>query len=178
MLGGFIMHEKHHHHTKTTVNCAVITVSDTRTEETDQSGKQMVDMLQSAGHSVTFYKIVADEKAHIQQVLQEATASKGVEAVLINGGTGIAERDVTIEAIQPLFTKEIPGFGELFRLLSFQFDIGTASMLSRATSGVVNRCVVFSTPGSTKAVKLAMEKLILPELGHAVSEVKKDLPAK
>lgn len=158
-----------------TVNCAVLTVSDTRTKETDKSGAFIMELLQSEGHRIKQYEIIQDEIMLIQQKLREMTATKEIDAIIINGGTGISNRDVTIEAIQPLLKKELPGFGELFRMLSYQLDIGSASILSRAIAGVINHCIVFSTPGSTKAVKLAMEKLILPELGHAVGEVKKDM---
>ncbi|GGA80990.1 MogA/MoaB family molybdenum cofactor biosynthesis protein [Ornithinibacillus halotolerans] len=169
------MLSKHRNQAKKSVNCAVLTVSDTRTKETDKSGKIIIDLLEKDGHRVNHYKIIPDEKSEIKETLKDITALKEIDAVLINGGTGISSRDVTIEAIQPLFTKEVPGFGELFRMLSYEFDIGSASMLSRATCGVVNNRIVFSTPGSSKAVKLAMEKLILPELSHAVKEITKDL---
>jgi molybdopterin adenylyltransferase len=165
----------HRQHAKLSVKCAVITISDTRTKETDKSGKLMMEFLKSNGHEVLQYDIIPDERTIIQETVKGVTASKDVEAVLLNGGTGISARDVTIEAIQPMFTKEIPGFGELFRMLSYQLDIGSASLLSRAIAGVINNRIVFSTPGSQGAVKLAMEKLILPELGHAVREVTKDL---
>jgi len=156
-------------------SCAVITVSDTRTKDTDKSGKLMIDLLETSNHQVNFYEIVQDDKQRIQNAVKQATQQENIEAILINGGTGISMRDVTIESIEPLFDKELPGFGELFRYLSYELDIGSASMLSRATCGVVNNRIVFSTPGSSGAVKLAMEKLILPELGHAVREIKKDL---
>lgn len=169
------MLKDHRQNALPSVKCAVITVSDTRTKETDKSGKLMIELLELEGHKISQYEIISDEKTLIQETLKGVTANNEVHAVLINGGTGIANRDVTIEAIQPLFSKEIPGFGELFRMLSYQFDIGSASMLSRAIAGVINNRIVFSTPGSSKAVNLAMKKLILPELGHAVNELKKDL---
>jgi molybdopterin adenylyltransferase len=169
------MLQDHRRDATRSVKCAVITVSDTRTQETDKSGKLMIEFLENEGHEVRQYEIIPDEKTIIQENVKGMAASSDVEAILLNGGTGISYRDVTIEAIQPLFSKEIPGFGELFRMLSYQLDIGSASMLSRATSGVINNRIVFSTPGSRGAVKLAMEKLILPELGHAVREVTKDL---
>jgi molybdopterin adenylyltransferase len=165
---------EHRQHGNRSVKCAVLTVSDTRTEETDTSGKMMKEYLEQQGHEIQQYEIIPDDITIIQETLKGITANNHVEAVLINGGTGVSYRDVTIEAIEPLFSKEIPGFGELFRMLSYQIDIGSASMLSRAIAGVVNNRIVFSTPGSSKAVKLAMEKLILPELGHAVREVTKD----
>ncbi|WP_042148568.1 molybdenum cofactor biosynthesis protein B [Paucisalibacillus sp. EB02] len=169
------MLKNHRQHAKHSVKCAVITVSDTRTKETDKSGKLMIEFLESNGHMVLQYNIIPDEKTIIQETVKGVTSSSDVEAVLINGGTGISSRDVTVEAILPMFDKQIPGFGELFRMLSYQLDIGSASMLSRAIAGVINNKIVFSTPGSRGAVELAMEKLILNELGHAVREVTKDL---
>ncbi|WP_047982225.1 MogA/MoaB family molybdenum cofactor biosynthesis protein [Ornithinibacillus contaminans] len=166
---------EHRKNSARSVSCGVITVSDTRTIETDKSGQLMMEMLQGADHEIREYTIVPDIQSDIQTAVTAFTTNQEIEAVIINGGTGIAKRDITIEAIQPLFTKEISGFGELFRMLSYQFDIGPASMLSRAIAGIINERVVFATPGSKKAVQLAMEKLILPELGHAVSEVTKDL---
>src|SRR5690606_1579664 len=118
---------------------------------------------------------VRDEKNEIQANLLKAANDDRVEAVIFNGGTGISQRDITIESIQPFFTKELPGVGEIFRYLSFVDDIGSKSILSRAVAGVVNNRIVFSIPGSTAAVKLAMEKLILPELHHIVKEIHKDL---
>jgi molybdopterin adenylyltransferase len=172
------MLEEHRRNAKESVICAVMTVSDTRTKDTDKSGKLIVDLLQESGNEVCHYQIVPDEKVAIQEAIEVIISDTHAEVLILNGGTGISFRDVTVEAIQPLFTKEIPGFGELFRILSYQLDIGSASMLSRAVAGVVNHRVIFATPGSTKAVKLAMEKLILPELSHVVREVSKDLNGK
>ncbi|WP_339215615.1 MogA/MoaB family molybdenum cofactor biosynthesis protein [Ornithinibacillus sp. FSL M8-0202] len=172
------MLQEHRENERASVKCSVMTVSDTRTKETDKSGKLIIQLLEAEGHRITHYDIVRDEKRLIQEMVKGVTIRQDVDVVLINGGTGISERDVTIEAIQPLFTKEIPGFGELFRMLSYQSDIGSASMLSRATAGVMNNRIVFSTPGSPKAVQLAMEKLILPELGHVLKEVTKDIDEK
>lgn len=157
------------------VRCKVITVSDTRTEETDKSGKLMMEMLESAGHKIVDYVIVKDEAVPIKAEVLKGCSNSEVDVVLTNGGTGIAKRDVTIETVQSLFDKEIPGFGEIFRMLSYQEDIGSAALLSRAAAGVVNDRAVFSTPGSTGAVRLAMDKLIIPEIGHVVRELTKDL---
>ncbi|MGG0789114.1 MogA/MoaB family molybdenum cofactor biosynthesis protein [Peribacillus simplex] len=157
------------------VRCMVITVSDTRNEETDKSGALMMELLKSKGHEVTDYVIVKDEWKAIQDAVNSGSQSSTVDVILTNGGTGIANRDVTIEAVKELMTKEIPGFGEIFRMLSYQEDIGSAAILSRAIAGVVNNKAVFSTPGSSGAVRLAMNKLILPELGHVVGELRKDL---
>jgi molybdopterin adenylyltransferase len=158
-----------------TVYCKVITVSDTRNIETDKSGKLMMDLLEQAGHSIVDYVIVKDEEIPIKEEILKGCEREDIEVILTNGGTGIAKRDVTIETVQGLLDKEIVGFGELFRMLSYQEDIGSAAILSRAIAGVVKDKAVFSTPGSTGAVKLAMNKLILPEIGHVVREIKKDL---
>ena len=165
----------HHKGVQKKVLCAVITVSDTRTKETDKSGKLMIDLLSDANHQVNHYEIISDDEEVIEDTIKIVMHRDDIEAILINGGTGISQRDVTMETIVPLLDKELPGFGELFRYLSYQFDIGSASMLSRAIAGVANNRILFSTPGSTGAVRLAMEKLILPELGHAVKEIHKDL---
>ncbi|WP_085992595.1 MogA/MoaB family molybdenum cofactor biosynthesis protein [Oceanobacillus senegalensis] len=169
------MLSKHRKEAKANVRCAVLTVSDTRMKETDKSGKRIMDLLIENDHQVPLYRIVPDDKEQIRMIVEKAMYSDKLEAVIINGGTGIAYRDVTIESVEPLFDKHLPGFGELFRFLSFQYDIGTASILSRATCGVANNCLIFSIPGSTGAVTLAMEKLILPEIGHMVKEIHKDV---
>ncbi|MBB6454040.1 molybdenum cofactor biosynthesis protein B [Salirhabdus euzebyi] len=169
------MLEQHRKSSPKQVNCAVITVSDSRNKETDKSGKLLHELLYQENHQVNFYKIVPDEQSVIQGVVEKQIADESIEAIIINGGTGIAMRDVTIESVQPMLDKELPGFGELFRYLSYKLDIGSASMLSRSIAGVANQTAIFSIPGSTGAVKLAMEKLILPELGHMVMELKKDL---
>jgi len=147
------------------VRCAVITASDTRTEETDTSGKKIKDLLAAADHPVVAYRILKDEPAQITAAVHALLDRADVDAILINGGTGIAPRDTTFEAVQGLLEKEISGFGELFRMLSYQ-DIGSAAMMTRATAGVAKGKVVVSLPGSTGAVELGMTKLILPELGH------------
>lgn len=157
------------------VNCKVITVSDTRTKETDKSGKLMIDLLENAGHKIVDYVIVKDEAEPIQDEIVKGCAKEEIDVILTNGGTGIAKRDVTIETVEKLLDKEIVGFGEIFRMLSYQEDIGSAAILSRAIAGVVKNKAVFSTPGSTGAVKLAMNKLILPEIGHVVREIQKDI---
>ncbi|MFP7299501.1 molybdenum cofactor biosynthesis protein B [Neobacillus niacini] len=157
------------------VNCKVITVSDTRNKDTDKSGRVMMEMLTEAGHAIVDYVIVKDEAEPIKEAIVNGCEREDIDVILTNGGTGIAKRDVTIETVQGLLEKEIVGFGELFRMLSYQEDIGSAAILSRAIAGVVKDKAVFSTPGSTGAVKLAMNKLILPEIGHVVREIKKDI---
>ena len=165
-------HLEHKAHGHTGLACAVITVSDTRTPETDHSGQLVRRLLEEAGHRVCAYHIIKDEPGQIRPLLQALLAGAEAQAVLINGGTGIARRDVTFDAIQGLLEKQLPGFGELFRSLSYQ-EIGSAALLSRALAGTAGDKVVFSTPGSTAAVRLAMEKLILPELPHIVFELHK-----
>lgn len=150
-----------------TVRLAVLTVSDTRTTTTDTSGALIADLAAAAGHTLVFREIRPDEPEALRGVLREWLSNPEVEAVLITGGTGIAGRDETVDTLLPIFDKQLPGYGELFRMLSFQ-EIGAAAMLSRAVAGVCGRTVVFLMPGSRAAVKLAMERLILPELAHVV----------
>lgn len=157
------------------VTCKVITVSDTRTVETDKSGQLMISLLKENGHVIGDYVIVKDSREEITREVLRGCIDDRVDIILTNGGTGIAKRDVTIETVQALFEKEISGFGELFRMLSYTEDTGSAAILSRAIAGVIQNKAIFSTPGSTGAVGLAMNKLILPELGHIVRELKKDL---
>ena len=148
-----------------TVRCAIITLSDTRTEETDTSGRRIKELLAEQGQPVVSYQILKDEPEQITAVVQALLAQPDVDAIITNGGTGIAPRDTTFEAIQGLLEKEISGFGEMFRMLSYA-DIGASAMLTRATAGVANGKVIISLPGSTGAVELGMTKLVLPELGH------------
>jgi molybdenum cofactor biosynthesis protein B len=155
------------------VTCKIITVSDTRTEDTDKSGKAIINYLEQANHKVAEYIIVKDEQAQIKSEIITGFENQDIDVVLINGGTGISKRDVTIETVQPLIEKEIIGFGELFRMLSYTEDIGSAAMMSRAIAGISGSTAVFSMPGSTGAVKLAMEKLIIPELPHVLREIRK-----
>ena len=154
------------------VPCFVLTVSDTRTLETETSGRAIADLLTGAGHTVVARTIVRDDPVDVRRIVGDAVASSGARAVITTGGTGIARRDSTYEALTAIFDKQIDGFGELFRMLSFE-EIGPAAMLSRATAGAVNGCAVFLLPGSEAAVRLAMERLILPELGHIVGELTK-----
>jgi len=150
------------------VRCAVITVSDTRRLDTDVSGQTVVELLQTAGHTVVERELIPDEPMEMNMLVLRLADTDEVEAILLTGGTGVAARDQTPETLSRLFTKELPGYGELLRMLSYQ-EIGPAAMLSRALGGVIDSTVVLAMPGSTAAVRLAMEKLILPELGHLVS---------
>jgi molybdopterin adenylyltransferase len=164
-------HAAHEHkaHAPVHVSAFVVTCSDSRAAAQDDSGRVLREGLESAGHTVCGYRVVRDEAEAIRAALAEAQAA-GARAVLFNGGTGIGRRDVTVETLQPLFEKTLPGFGELFRALSYR-DIGSPAMMSRAVAGTYQGMVVFALPGSPQAVRLALEKLILPELGHAVREL-------
>ncbi|NOX58463.1 MAG: molybdenum cofactor biosynthesis protein MoaB [Planctomycetes bacterium] len=150
------------------VRCCVITVSDTRTVDTDTGGKLIISRLEAAGHLIHNYDILKDEPATIAKHVRELCSATACHAILLTGGTGLSARDSTVEAIEPLLQKQLDGFGELFRMLSYE-QVGAAAMLSRAVAGVLNRTVIFLMPGSPEAVGLAMDKLILPELGHIVS---------
>jgi molybdenum cofactor biosynthesis protein B len=158
---------EHRAHAPRAVGCVVCTISDSKTEATDTSGRLLREGLAAAGHVVVDYRLVRDEPGEIQAVLDAACADPRVQAVLFTGGTGIAARDQTYEAIEALLDKRLPGFGELFRMLSYQ-EVGPAAMLSRAQAGVRRGRAVFSLPGSPAACRLALERLILPELPHLV----------
>ena len=151
----------------TPVRCAILTISDTRTEETDTSGALMRQLLEEAGHEVVSKRIIPDEPDRIEALVQEL--AQNASCILTNGGTGISPRDTTFEVLERMIDKPLPGFGELFRMLSYE-EIGAGAMLSRATAGLMGPTLIFSTPGSRNAVRLAMEKLILPELRHLVWE--------
>lgn len=155
--------------TRGAVRLAVITVSDTRTPETDKNGQWLQEQIGAAGHAVVAYRIVKDEPTELDAVLGELLATDA-QVLLFNGGTGIAPRDNTYDALAGRLEKTLPGFGEIFRMLSYE-QVGAAAMLSRAVAGVIQGRVVFSTPGSHAAVKLAWEKLIAPELHHLAWEV-------
>ena len=154
------------------LDCLVLTVSDSRTLETDSAGKAIQQALEGAGHRVEERRIVPDEPEAIRAAVLRAIARPDVDAVIVTGGTGVSPRDSTPEVVEPLLEKQITGFGELFRTLSFQ-EIGAAAMLSRALAGTANRTALFVTPGSSGAVRLAMERLILPELGHLVGQLRR-----
>jgi molybdenum cofactor biosynthesis protein B len=149
------------------VRCAVLTVSDTRTVATDTSGALILERVEGAGHVAVDRRIVPDEPGRIEALVSDWLAAGNVDCVLITGGTGIAPRDQTFEAISRLLTKTVPGFGELFRMLSYQ-EIGAAAMLSRAVGGLIDDMLLFAMPGSRAAVDLAMSRLIVPVLPHAV----------
>jgi molybdenum cofactor biosynthesis protein B len=152
------------------IRCFVITVSDTRVESTDTSGQTIKSLLSNGGHQTNGYRIVKDEPVQIDALLNEALASENVDAVIVNGGTGIAPRDGTFEVVSRFLEKKLDGFGEIFRYLSY-LDIGSAAIMSRAAAGTARGKILISLPGSKGAVSLAMEKLILPELCHMVSQL-------
>ena len=154
------------------IRCAVIAVSDTRTLETDTGGRTVVEHLTGAGHVVAERHVVPDEPERMRPLLRELCGRGDVDAVLLTGGTGITQRDQTYETVCGLLTKPLPGYGELFRMLSYQ-EIGAAAMLSRAVGGLIDRTVVLTMPGSPAAVRLAMDQVILPELGHLVREAQR-----
>ena len=154
------------------VGCFVLTVSDTRTPETDTSGRAIRELLATAGHSVAGHAIVRDEPAQVCEQVLEQCRTTATQVIITTGGTGITSRDGTYEAVNGLLDKRLDGFGELFRALSFQ-EIGSAAMMSRATAGTVSGKVIFVLPGSENAVRLAMTRLIIPELTHVVQQVQK-----
>jgi molybdenum cofactor biosynthesis protein B len=161
---------EHKAHAPRSIGCWVLTISDTKTPETDTSGALIRDLLTAAGHQVVGSGIVRDEPADVQRVIREACRHPGVQAVILTGGTGITSRDSTFEAVETMLDKRLPGFGELFRMLSYG-DVGAAAMLSRAQMGIHARRIVVSLPGSPNACRLALEKLLVPELPHLVREV-------
>ena len=153
--------------------CAIVTLSDTRTEATDTSGKRIGELLEAEKHAVSHYHVIPDDPARLRALLDGLLADANVDVILTNGGTGISTRDQTIDVVVEKIALALPGFGELFRMLSYG-QIGSGAMLSRAIGGVsANGKLLFTMPGSTKAVELAMTKLILPELGHLLGELRK-----
>ncbi|MEB6171607.1 molybdenum cofactor biosynthesis protein MoaB [Staphylococcus pseudoxylosus] len=156
------------------INCAILTVSDTRNYDTDKGGQLAISLLSELNVHIAdnHYCIVKDDITAIQTQLKQWLTEE-IDVIITTGGTGIAHRDVTIEAVSSLITKEIEGFGELFRYLSYTEDVGSRALLSRAIAGTVGKQLIFSVPGSTGAVKLALNKLIKPELNHLVQEITK-----
>jgi molybdopterin adenylyltransferase len=154
------------------IGCFVLTISDSKTPDTDTSGALIRERLAGAGHTVVGHAIVRDEPAHVTALIRKGCVDPAVEAFILTGGTGVTSRDSTFEAVEALLDKRLTGFGELFRMLSYQ-EVGAAAMLSRAQGGVVQGRALFSLPGSPNACRLALEKLILPELGHVLREVRR-----
>ncbi|MCK0473530.1 molybdenum cofactor biosynthesis protein B [Halalkalibacter sp. APA_J-10(15)] len=153
------------------IRCMVLTVSNVSAYEDDQNGQLIRSMLEKEGHSVTEYQMVGYDYSHIQHWIKIAAIRADIDAILITGGTGIGLNDTTHEAVRDSLDKEMPGFGELFRHLSFAEEVGTAAILSRAVAGVRDGKAIFSMPGATGAVKLAMERIIMPEISQVVREI-------
>jgi molybdenum cofactor biosynthesis protein B len=164
-----VSHEAHQAAAPPRIRVFVLTVSDTRTDDTDTAGRAICERLAAHGHAVAGKAIEKDEPAHVAELVRQQATIGDVDAIITTGGTGLTSRDSTFEAIDALLTKRLPGFGELFRMLSYH-DIGAAAMMSRACAGTIGRIVVIVLPGSEKAVTLAMDKLVIPELGHLVQQ--------
>jgi molybdenum cofactor biosynthesis protein B len=162
-------HNDHKEKSPKNVTCAVLTISDSRTEETDESGRYMKERLGENGHRVMFYALLKNDAAAIKKQVETLLQQADLQVIITSGGTGASHRDVSVETITPLLEKKLDGFGELFRLLTYQ-EIGTTSVMSRAMAGVANGKIVISLPGSLGAVTLAMDKIILLEIGHMVRE--------
>jgi len=166
------IHEQHQAQGPPVARCAVITVSDTRTLADDTGGQTLIDHLAAAGQAIIRREIIPDEPARMRPLLESLRDSADVDAILVTGGTGIASRDQTYETVSSLLDKPLPGYGEIFRLLSYQ-EIGPAAILSRAIGGLLGRKVLLTMPGSPAAVRLAMEKIIIPQLSHLLREARR-----
>jgi len=163
-------YREHKKHAVKNVNCAVLTVSSTRTKETDESGKFILSELEKNNHNVIFYEVIRDDKKMIRDTIMKLVYNENIQAIISNGGTGIGKKDFTTDTVEELLDKRLEGFGEIFRYLSYK-EIGSASIMSRAVAGVIKNTIIISLPGSIGAVKLAMKKIVIPELGHMVWEV-------
>ena len=157
----------------TSLRLGLLTVSDSRTKENDESGAVLREKMGGAGHTVVEQELLPNDESRVRELVRAWTARDDIDAEIITGGTGLGSKDRTIEAVRPLFDKELPGFGEIFRMVSYQEQVGAAAMLSRAMAGSVRGRIVVSLPGSKAAVSLAVEKLLIPELAHAVREVRR-----
>jgi molybdenum cofactor biosynthesis protein B len=162
-------HLEHKKEAPQSVNCALLTVSDSRTEETDESGKLLKQKLLEGGHKVVYYTLLKNDSDAVKNTIEELLGNEDVRVIITGGGTGVSKRDITVETVSGIIEKRLDGFGELFRSLSFQ-EIGTASIMSRAIAGVTGGKVIICIPGSLGATKLAAEKIIVPEIGHMVRE--------
>ncbi|MFH1662951.1 MAG: MogA/MoaB family molybdenum cofactor biosynthesis protein [Chloroflexota bacterium] len=165
-------YQEHKHQSPKNISCSVIIVSDSRTEQNDESGKYIMQVLKDNNHEVLSYSLLKNDADAIKKRVNELLNENGLEVIIISGGTGISHRDVTVETISPVLDKIMDGFGELFRFFTHQ-QIGTGSIMSRAIAGVARGKVIICLPGSLGAVNLAMEKIILPEIGHMVREAKR-----
>ena len=162
-------YQEHREKAPRSVNCAVLTISDSRTEKDDESGRLIMEKLKENGHGVMSYAILKNEAGAIEKKIHELLGQEELQVIITSGGTGASHRDITVETISPILEKKLDGFGELFRFLTYQ-EIGTASIMSRAMAGVVGGKIILCFPGSLEAANLAMEKIILPEIGHLVRE--------
>jgi molybdenum cofactor biosynthesis protein B len=151
------------------VGCYVVTVSDTRTEDTDTGGRAIIELLTAAGHRIVGRALVRDDPEQLRDAIGRQLANPDVQVIITTGGTGITSRDCTFEAVNSLLWKRLDGFGELFRMLSYE-QIGSSAMMSRALAGIVAGRILVSLPGSEAGVRLALERLLIPELGHLVRE--------
>lgn len=157
----------------TSARCAVIIVSDSRTEQTDESGPLARRLVEEAGHTVVHSALLANDELRVRHEVSALVARDDVDVVILSGGTGLGARDRTVEAVRPLLDKELPGFGELFRWVSYKEQIGTAAILTRALAGTANKTLIVSLPGSKNAVFLALKEVLLPELKHLLHELKR-----
>ncbi|MEE8313924.1 MAG: MogA/MoaB family molybdenum cofactor biosynthesis protein [Myxococcota bacterium] len=164
--------DQHRAYAPKSIRSAVLTVSDSRTEATDSSGQLIQERLESAGHEVPDRLIVKDDPKAIRAAVLRQVSRPDIDAVIITGGTGVSPRDVTPDTVEPMLEKVLTGFGELFRMLSFE-EIGPAAVLSRALAGTVERTVIYVMPGSSGAVRLGMDRLILPEVAHVVGQLRR-----
>jgi molybdenum cofactor biosynthesis protein B len=162
-------YQEHKQKSPQSVSCAVLIISDSRTEDTDESGKLLKQRLSQNGHQVMAYAILKNDADAIRKKMGELLGYKELQVIITSGGTGVSHRDVTVETVSPLLEKKMDGFGELFRSLSYQ-EIGTGSVMSRAIAGVAGGKIVICIPGSVGAASLAIDKIILPEIGHMVRE--------
>jgi molybdenum cofactor biosynthesis protein B len=164
--------QQHRNEAVASLSIGIVTVSDTRTLDDDTGGALIAELVRQSGHDVACRAIVTDDRNRIVSAVLDLAGDPAVDAVISTGGTGIARRDVTYEAVSSILDRELTGFGELFRMLSWE-EIGAAAMLSRATAGAIGSTAVFALPGSRNAIRLAMEQLILPEITHVVHEIRK-----
>ena len=162
-------YKEHKEKAPASVNCAVLTISDTRTEQDDEAGRIIRQKLSDSGHRVISYYILKDEANPIEKKIHELLREEELQVIITNGGTGVSRRDITVETVSPILEKKLDGFGELFRSLTYQ-EIGTGSIMSRALAGVAGGKVIICLPGSPEAINLAMDRIILPEIGHLVRE--------
>ncbi len=164
-----LSHLEHKRQAPQSTNCAILVISDTRTEKTDESGQLLRQRLDESGHQVISHSLLKNDTAAIKEKLNELLSNTAVQVIIASGGTGLSHRDLTVETVSPILEKKLDGFGELFRFLSYQ-EIGSSSMMSRALAGVARGKVILCLPGSLGATRLALEKIILPEIGHMVRE--------